>query len=77
MRKFIIGLSLLAVIGCGSTPMNVIMRNPETGKSVYVSHYSYGFGLKGIMGAIAAQQQQDKAVEAAKLMGYTEMEIVK
>jgi len=67
------GLSL----GCATTPMNVIMTNPETNKSVYVSHSSWGWGMAGMMAAMNAQQQQQKAIEAAKMMGYTEMKEVK
>ena len=70
-------IAVCLLIGCASTPMNVIMTNPETGKSVYVSHSSWGWGMAGIAAAINAEQQQKKAIEAAKMMGYIEMKEVK
>jgi hypothetical protein len=57
--------------------MNVVMTNPGTGKSIYIAHYSYGVGFGAIGPAIVAEQQQKKAIEAAKMMGFTEMQVVK
>jgi hypothetical protein len=76
MLKFILIALLLLSLGC-ATPMNVVMTNPETGKKVYISHHSYGLGLAGVSAAIAARQAQEKAIQAAKQMGYTQMELVK
>jgi len=73
MKMYLILAIILMMCACARTPMNVIMSNPMTGQSVYVNHYSYGWGMAGIAAALAAEQQQRKAIEAAKLMGYTQM----
>lgn len=70
-------IAILFCLGCATTPMNVVMTNPETGKCVYVSHSSWGWGMAGVMAAVNAEQQQKKAIEAAKMMGYTDMKEVK
>jgi hypothetical protein len=70
-------IAILFCFGCSTTPMNVIMTNPESGKCVYVSHSSWGWGMAGVAAAINAEQQQKKAIEAAKMMGYTDMKEVK
>jgi hypothetical protein len=77
MKLIIVIVSVALCIGCASTPMNVIMTNPDTGKSVYVSHSSWGWGMAGVAAALNAEQQQKKAIEAAKMMGYTKMKEVK
>ena len=77
--KKVVAVAVLALVlsGCGlNVPMNVVMTNPETGRCVYVSHSSWGFGMAGIAAAINAAQQQKKAIEAAKMMGYTDMKEV-
>jgi len=76
MRWLAIILFVVA-IGCGtSIPMAVVMVNPETGKSVYITHYSYGYGAGGLSAAVAAKQQQYRAIQAARMMGYTQMKVV-
>ena len=71
-------LLLIFLAGCAArTPMNVIMTNPKTGKSVYVSHSSWGWGMAGVAAAVNAEHQQQKAIEAARMMGYTDMQEVK
>lgn len=77
MKIITIIVAMLFCFGCASTPMNVVMTNPTTGQCVYVSHSSWGFGMAGIAAAINAEQQQKKAIEAAKMMGYTDMKEVK
>jgi len=77
MKKLWIMVLLCLALGCAPVPMNVIMTNPDTGRSVYVSHSSWGFGMAGIMADINARQQQQKAIQAARMMGYTEMREVK
>jgi hypothetical protein len=77
MKIFLLLVFLATFIGCGlNGPMNVVMTNPNTGKCVYVSHSSWGFGMAGVAAAINAAQQQKMAIEAAKMMGYTEMQDV-
>jgi len=63
--------------GCAGTPMNVVMTNPETGRSVYIAHHSYGFGMRGITAALEADRAQRLAIEGAKAMGYTEMKEIR
>lgn len=77
MKRILLAAILVLALGCSGTPMNVIMTNPETGKSVYISHYSWGYGFGAIGPAIVAEQQQRKAIEAARMMGYTKMREVK
>lgn len=77
MKKLLIIAVLFILAGCAATPMNVVMTNPSSGKCIYVSHNSWGWGMAGIAAAIAAEQAQKKAIEAAKMMGYTEMKEVK
>jgi len=79
MKKQIVLVLLMAglLAGCGErTPMNVIMTNPTTGKSVYVTHSSWGWAMKGVAAALNAERQQKMAIEAAKMMGYTDMQEV-
>jgi hypothetical protein len=75
--KSLVFVTLIGLVGCATTPMNVIMTNPTTKKSVYISHSSWGWGFAGIAAAIDAEQQQKKAIAAAKMMGFTEMQVVK
>jgi hypothetical protein len=77
MKRVLIATLLVFTLGCAKVPMHVIMVNPETKKSIYVTHSSWGWGMAGLAAAINAEQQQKKAIEAAKQMGYTEMQIVK
>jgi hypothetical protein len=78
MKTLIILILMITLVGCGTpTPMNVVMTNPQTGKKVYISHNSWGFGMAGLTAAIAAHESQRKAIEAAKMIGYTEMEEVR
>ncbi len=76
MKRLLIILIACGLLGCAHTPMNVIMTNPATGQSVYISHYAYGFGFGLMAAAITAEQQQKLAIEAARMMGYTEMRVV-
>ena len=78
MKKLLLVISIVFVIGCGErVPMNVVMTNPETGKKMYVSHSSWGWGMAGIAAAVNAEQRQKNAIKAAKMMGFSEMEEVK
>lgn len=78
MKKWIVIAGILTCLGCGPhAPPSVIMTNPQTGESKYISHTSWGFGMAGIAAAIAATDAQDKAVKAAEMMGFTSMREVK
>jgi hypothetical protein len=72
-------IAILVCFGCATpVPMNVIMTNPETGKSIYVSNSgSSDMSMAGLGSRNDAREQQDKAIKAAKMMGYTEMKVVK
>ena len=77
MKTVLLLVLLVVLVGCASVPMSVVMTNPTTGESRYVSHYSYGYGVKGIAAALVMQEQQRKAIEAARMMGFTQMKEVK
>lgn len=82
MKKFIFIMAILFCLGCMgyNPPMNVIMTNPETGKSVYVAHQQIDGGIFGGQAAMVQdyenRKQQDKAIKAYRMMGYTEMKVV-
>lgn len=79
MKTLVVSLMLLLSVGCStmSTPMNVVMTNPDNGQSVYISHWGGGIGAGLAVSSIQAAVQQKKAIEAARSMGYTEMKVVK
>ena len=78
MKKLVIvGALVCALSGCATTPMNVIMTNPTTGQSRYIAHSSWGWGMAGIAAAVNAEQQQKKAIQAAQMIGFTDMKEVK
>lgn len=75
-------IAILCCFGCGvNPPMSVIMTNPETGKSVHLSQPQLNMGILGGARALAADnaacEQQDQAIKAHRMMGYTEMKVVK
>lgn len=67
---------LIFLVGCASVPASQVMVNPETGKSVMVSHHSWGWGMAGVAAAVGAQQAQKSDIEAMKKMGFVEAEKV-
>ncbi|MCG2771840.1 MAG: hypothetical protein L6277_07120 [Desulfobacterales bacterium] len=71
--KTITIIAVLFCLGCATTLMNVItMTNPKTGKSVYVSHGSWGWDMASL--SAAQQERQKRAIEAVGELGFTEME---
>ena len=74
VKRLLVTGALLLCLGCSNNiPMSVIMRNPDTGQCIYISHYSVGYGTAGLASALVAVKQQRNAVQAARTMGYTEM----
>ena len=80
--KIIVIIMAFLLIGCMgyNPPMNIVMTNPETGKSIYVAHQQIDGGIFGGQAAMIQdyenRKQQDKAIKAYKMMGYTQIQEV-
>jgi hypothetical protein len=60
--------------GMGGVPMHVLLKNPATGQTVYVSNsvYSTNFGVH-----LNAVMEQARTIRAYQMMGFTEMQEVR
>lgn len=71
MKAFVVGLLLLALVGCSHVPRTCVMYNPQTGHEVLVSQTPTPYmGWYGVGVAAAKRMHQKDLIEALKARGY-------
>lgn len=72
MKKLVLVVACwLLLVGCVKVPASVVMKNPQTGDTVYSSHPTYSSGsIAAIPKLIQTRQMQKDLIDALESQGY-------